>query len=146
MYGYGDVLNPDDDTVDVLEDMLLMFWGDLCMKSLAVSSTGRVRIGDVTFVLRKDARKLGRVLELIALEKELAKARNTLGADVTVKGAGAKEFTSTTTTAAGSRSQDADDDFNDLSDDPDFIIPPLPSAQAQAQAKKDDDFDDIMLE
>ncbi|KAJ3193000.1 hypothetical protein HDU82_002983, partial [Entophlyctis luteolus] len=29
MYGYGDVLNPDDDTVDVLEDMLLMFWGDL---------------------------------------------------------------------------------------------------------------------
>ncbi|KAI9341440.1 transcription initiation factor IID, 18kD subunit-domain-containing protein [Obelidium mucronatum] len=81
MYGYGDVLNPAEDTAEVMEDMLLMFMEDLCTKAVQSSSNGRIKMTDLTYVLRKDPKKLGRVLELIALEKELNKARSSLGND-----------------------------------------------------------------
>ncbi|KAJ3244316.1 Transcription initiation factor TFIID subunit 13 [Chytriomyces hyalinus] len=75
MYGYGDTFNPADDTVDVMEDILLMFLEDLCTKALKCSTSNRLKLTDLTFVLRKDPKKLGRVLELITAERELAKAR-----------------------------------------------------------------------
>ncbi|ORY44304.1 TFIID-18kDa-domain-containing protein [Rhizoclosmatium globosum] len=100
MYGNGDVLNPAEDTADVMEDMLLMFIEDLCTKTLQASSNGRLKLTDLTYVLRKDPKKLGRVLELIALDKELAKTRNAMGDEATLKGKN----------LGGKRMRDDDDD------------------------------------
>ncbi|KAI8612617.1 transcription initiation factor IID, 18kDa subunit, partial [Chytriomyces sp. MP71] len=78
MYGYGDVPNPADDTAEVMEDMLLLFMEDVCTKALRCSASSRLKLTDLTYVLRKDPKKLGRVLELIALDKELTKTRYAL--------------------------------------------------------------------
>ncbi|KAJ3119856.1 Transcription initiation factor TFIID subunit 13 [Physocladia obscura] len=172
MYGYGDVIDPADDTVDVVEDMLIMFLEDVvayqlsndsiqCAKAVSASNTGRIRIADITFALRKDPRKLARVLELIATEKEIAKARNVGGEDVQMKGraaGGAFDFDQN----KRRRTDDDDDDddyygeknndaaFSDDTNDFPTLAEIKLRQQQQQQVNKsnnpDDDYDDILLE
>ncbi|KAJ3079571.1 Transcription initiation factor TFIID subunit 13 [Rhizoclosmatium hyalinum] len=140
MYGNGDVLNPAEDTADVMEDMLLMFIEDLCTKTLQASSNGRLKLTDLTYVLRKDPKKLGRVLELIALDKELAKTRNAMGDEATLKGKN----------LGGKRMRDDDDDDGRGSGDERYeggLALPNNSDQNQQrdQDNEDDEYDDIMV-
>ncbi|KAJ3016445.1 UNVERIFIED_CONTAM: Transcription initiation factor TFIID subunit 13 [Siphonaria sp. JEL0065] len=144
MYGYGDVPNPAEDTADVMEDMLLMFMEDLCTKALHSSNNGRIKLTDLTYVLRKDPKKLGRVLELIALDKELAKTRSAMGDDpmMQVKGKA----------GLGKRTREDDDDGDNSGDDgrglafPDITAQNTNSSRSGGgdQDEIEDDYDDIL--
>lgn len=76
MYGFGDSTHPDPDSVNVMEDILIDYINDTCIQAAKVSGRkGKVTVDDFKFVLRKDAKKMARVEELIAMNKEIEKVR-----------------------------------------------------------------------
>ncbi|KAJ1811744.1 hypothetical protein LPJ56_004173 [Coemansia sp. RSA 2599] len=77
MYGFGDAMPPLSESVDVLEDILIDYINDVCVQAAKVSGKkGKVGVDDFKFVLRKDPKKLARVEELIARNKEIESARS----------------------------------------------------------------------
>ncbi|KAI8321445.1 transcription initiation factor-like protein TFIID subunit 13 [Martensiomyces pterosporus] len=76
MYGFGDSMAPLPDSVDVLEDILIDYINSMCVQAAKVSGRrGKVNVEDFKFILRKDPKKLARVEELIAMNKEIETAR-----------------------------------------------------------------------
>ncbi|RKP08704.1 transcription initiation factor IID, 18kD subunit-domain-containing protein [Thamnocephalis sphaerospora] len=76
MYGFGDVANPDHDTVNVLEEMVVDYISDMCHQAARLSSKGgKVTVDDFKFVLRNDGKKLARVEELIRMSEDIKAAR-----------------------------------------------------------------------
>ncbi|PVU84597.1 hypothetical protein BB559_007539 [Furculomyces boomerangus] len=76
MYGFGDSINPNPETVNLLEDLLIDYINEICIKAASVSGKRqRVTVDDFKFALRKDPKKLARVEELISLNKEIENAR-----------------------------------------------------------------------
>ncbi|KAI8843641.1 P-loop containing nucleoside triphosphate hydrolase protein [Chytridium lagenaria] len=76
MYGFGDVPNPADDTAEVLEDLLNIYINDMCQKVQSTIKGRKPKVADFLYVLRRDPKKLVRVHELLASEKELTQAKN----------------------------------------------------------------------
>ncbi|KAJ2452675.1 Anaphase-promoting complex subunit 1 [Coemansia sp. RSA 2336] len=77
MYGFGDTLPPLPESVDVLEDILIDYINNTCIQAAKVSGRrSKVTVDDFKFVLRKDPKKLARVEELIAMNKEIETARS----------------------------------------------------------------------
>ncbi|KAJ3416877.1 Transcription initiation factor TFIID subunit 13 [Chytridiales sp. JEL 0842] len=81
MYGYGDVPNPAEDTCDVMEDLLMIYINDLCSKITTVTGGRRTKVSDVLYVLRSDPKKLVRVKQLLAADKDLTKAKAIMNLD-----------------------------------------------------------------
>ncbi|KAF9562014.1 hypothetical protein EC968_005417 [Mortierella alpina] len=76
MYGFGDVLNPSNDAVAVLEDMLIEYLTDTCAQAAAVADKrGKVIVEDFKFVLRKDTKKRARVDELLYMNEDIRRAK-----------------------------------------------------------------------
>ncbi|KAJ2398869.1 hypothetical protein GGI23_002989 [Coemansia sp. RSA 2559] len=76
MYGFGDVISPLPESVDVMEDILVDFINSVCVQAATVSGRkNKISIEDFKFILRKDPKKLARVEELIAMNKEIEVAR-----------------------------------------------------------------------
>ncbi|KAG0290568.1 hypothetical protein BGZ96_005962 [Linnemannia gamsii] len=76
MYGFGDVPNPANDAVGVLEDMLIEYLTDTCTQAAAVADKrGKVNVEDFKFVLRKDAKKRARVDELLYMNEDIRRAK-----------------------------------------------------------------------
>ncbi|KAK3821434.1 MAG: transcription initiation factor IID, 18kD subunit-domain-containing protein [Benniella sp.] len=76
MYGFGDVPNPSNDAVGVLEDMLIEYLTDTCIQAAAVAEKrGKVNVEDFKFVLRKDAKKRARVEELLYMNEDIRRAK-----------------------------------------------------------------------
>ncbi|KAJ2884865.1 hypothetical protein IWW38_005379 [Coemansia aciculifera] len=76
MYGFGDSMSPLPESVDVLEDILVDYINNMCVQAAKVSGRrGKVVVDDFKFVLRKDTKKLARVEELLAMNKEIEVAR-----------------------------------------------------------------------
>ncbi|KAJ1986511.1 hypothetical protein GGI04_006188 [Coemansia thaxteri] len=76
MYAFGDTMAPAPESVDVLEDILVDYVNSMCVQAAKVSGRrGKVTVDDFKFVLRKDPKKLARVEELIAMNKEIETAR-----------------------------------------------------------------------
>ncbi|KAF9332568.1 hypothetical protein BGZ91_011648 [Linnemannia elongata] len=76
MYGFGDVPNPANDAVGVLEDMLIEYLTDTCTQAAAVADRrGKVNVEDFKFVLRKDAKKRARVDELLYMNEDIRRAK-----------------------------------------------------------------------
>ncbi|KAJ1664379.1 hypothetical protein IW140_004116 [Coemansia sp. RSA 1813] len=77
MYGFGDDISPLPESVDVMEDILVDFINSVCVQAATVSGRkNKVSVEDFKFVLRKDPKKLARVEELIAMNKEIEVARS----------------------------------------------------------------------
>ncbi|KAJ1935785.1 hypothetical protein FBU59_005272 [Linderina macrospora] len=77
MYGFGDSISPLPESVNVLEDILVDYINDTCIQAAkAAGKRGRVTVEDFKFALRKDPKKLARVEELIAMNKEIETARS----------------------------------------------------------------------
>ncbi|KAJ1862669.1 hypothetical protein LPJ57_006346 [Coemansia sp. RSA 486] len=77
MYGFGDTMPPLSESVDVLEDILIDYINDVCVQAAKVSGRkGKVGVDDFKFALRKDRKKLARVEELIASNKDIENARS----------------------------------------------------------------------
>ncbi|KAI9015114.1 transcription initiation factor-like protein TFIID subunit 13 [Gaertneriomyces semiglobifer] len=75
MYGFGDVPNPSQDSVELMEDMLTMYLSDMCKQVRKHSTTAKPKTADFLHVLRHDPKKLARAHELLALDRDLKKAR-----------------------------------------------------------------------
>jgi len=75
MYGFGDDQNPYTESVDLLEDLVIQFIGEISMRALEMGRSGRISVEDVMHIARKDPRKYARVKDLLLMNEELKKAR-----------------------------------------------------------------------
>jgi transcription initiation factor TFIID subunit 13 len=77
MYGFGDDPNPRQESVDLIEDLVMEYIVQLCQEALNTAnvSGSKVKIEDFLFVLRKDEKKLRRAEELLYRFDELQRAR-----------------------------------------------------------------------
>lgn len=89
LYGFGDVESPRQDTVEILEDMVVEYISDTIIRAQSVSqvvtpassyggtttSLSKLRVEDIIYVLRNDSKKLARVEELLFMNKVVEKAR-----------------------------------------------------------------------
>ncbi|OIR59090.1 MAG: transcription initiation factor TFIID subunit 13 [Amphiamblys sp. WSBS2006] len=86
VYGFGDVSEPREDTVDVVERIAEEYIQALGKHTertahLSREKRSRVRVDDVMFVLRNDKRKLARVEELLYLDTVFTKIKSCLNTD-----------------------------------------------------------------
>lgn len=80
LYAFGDVSDPYPETVAALEDILTDYIVDTCheaAKMAEIAGRQKIKVDDFKFLLRNDARKLGRAEELLVLQKEFVEARKT---------------------------------------------------------------------
>ncbi|KAF9433649.1 hypothetical protein BGZ76_009169 [Entomortierella beljakovae] len=77
MYGFGDVPNPANDAVGVMEDMVIEYLTDTCMQAAVIADKrgGKVNVEDFKFVLRNDAKKRSRVEELLYMNEDIRRAK-----------------------------------------------------------------------
>lgn len=84
MYGFGDDPSPHPDSVQLVEDLALQYLHQFLQDCLLVSQqagSGKVRLEDVMFALRRDGKKTARVEELLFMNEELKKARRAFEVD-----------------------------------------------------------------
>lgn len=93
LYAFGDVPTPLPETVKILDEIVTDFIIETChaaASSAAYARRQKIKVDDFKFAIRRDERMLGRVLELLGLERELREARRQFDADDDrVAGAGA---------------------------------------------------------
>lgn len=80
MYAFGDVQNPYNESVAVFEDILQEYIINICHEAHRVARTAnrqKIKVDDFKFALRNDERKLGRVEELLVMQREINEARKT---------------------------------------------------------------------
>ncbi|KAL0084591.1 transcription initiation factor IID, 18kD subunit-domain-containing protein [Phycomyces blakesleeanus] len=76
MYGFGDVQNPAADSIAVMDDLVIDYITEMCLKASKVAENrGKVRVEDFKHILRKDAKKLARVEELIYMSEDIRRAK-----------------------------------------------------------------------
>jgi len=77
MYGFGDDRNPANDTVNVMEEILVEYIMDVCQTAGASSRKARLSIEDLRRALSRpaDAKKLARMEELLFMQEDIKRAR-----------------------------------------------------------------------
>ncbi|OLL22205.1 NADH-ubiquinone oxidoreductase 19 subunit, mitochondrial, partial [Neolecta irregularis DAH-3] len=76
MYAFGDENPPAADTVAILEDIVLDYLNEMCLEAARIAGPrNKIKVDDFKFALRKDPRKLGRVEELLSMQKLINEAR-----------------------------------------------------------------------
>lgn len=71
---FGDDRNPLPETVKVLDEIITDFVIETCHEAAQVASYARrakIKVDDFKFILRRDPRKLGRVAELLSMDREI---------------------------------------------------------------------------
>ncbi|MCJ1361646.1 Transcription initiation factor TFIID subunit 13 [Acarospora aff. strigata] len=78
LHAFGDVPNPLPETIKTLDEIVTDFIIETCHSAALHASYARrqkIKVDDFKFAIRRDERMLGRVLELLALDRELREAR-----------------------------------------------------------------------
>ncbi|KAJ2963897.1 hypothetical protein NQZ79_g1050 [Umbelopsis isabellina] len=76
IYGAGDVPQPASDTVALMDDLIIDYIAEMCLKAAKVAEKrGKVKVDDIKFILRKDPKKMARVEELIYMDDHIRKAK-----------------------------------------------------------------------
>uniref|UniRef100_A0A915ENR8 Transcription initiation factor TFIID subunit 13 n=1 Tax=Ditylenchus dipsaci TaxID=166011 RepID=A0A915ENR8_9BILA len=75
LYGFGDNKSPADNTMDVLEQIVVDYIRQVCQKALAVGKPNKLLLEDIHYLIRRDQKKFSRVKELLSMSEELKKAR-----------------------------------------------------------------------
>ncbi|GBE81966.1 transcription initiation factor IID, 18kD subunit-domain-containing protein [Sparassis latifolia] len=77
MYGFGDDRNPANDTVNVMEEILIEYIVDVCQTALTPGKKSRLSIEDLRRALSRpaDAKKLARMEELLFMQEDIKRAR-----------------------------------------------------------------------
>lgn len=77
MYGFGDDRNPSNDTVSVMEEILIEYITDVCQVAGGNSRRARLSIEDLRKALSRpaDAKKLARLEELLFMQEDIKRAR-----------------------------------------------------------------------
>ncbi|KAI4270240.1 MAG: hypothetical protein LQ337_006803 [Flavoplaca oasis] len=84
LYAHGDDEDPLPETVRVLDEITTDFIIETChaaSRHATLNGRQKVKLEDFKFVVRKDDRLLGRMMELIGMEKELKEARKGFNTD-----------------------------------------------------------------
>lgn len=75
---FGDDFNPLHETVKTLDEIITDYIIETChaaAQCAAYSHRQKIKVDDFKFALRKDPKKLGRVTELLQMEKDIRRAR-----------------------------------------------------------------------
>ena len=78
LYGFGDDVNPLPETVRVLDDIVSDFIIETChgaAQAAQISGRQKIKVDDFKFAIRKNEEMLGRVQELLGMDRELKEAR-----------------------------------------------------------------------
>ncbi|KAL7283467.1 hypothetical protein ACG7TL_002899 [Trametes sanguinea] len=77
MYGFGDDRNPANDTVNVMEEILIEYIVDICQVASGGGKKSRLSIEDLRRALSRpaDAKKLARMEELLFMQEDIKRAR-----------------------------------------------------------------------
>uniref|UniRef100_A0A914LDT8 RNA helicase n=1 Tax=Meloidogyne incognita TaxID=6306 RepID=A0A914LDT8_MELIC len=75
LYGFGDEKQPAENTLEVLEQIVMDYIREVCRKALEVGKPNRINLEDIHYLIRRDQKKFGRVKELLSLSEELKRAR-----------------------------------------------------------------------
>ncbi|THH16355.1 hypothetical protein EW146_g4273 [Bondarzewia mesenterica] len=77
MFGFGDDRNPANDTVNVMEEILVEYIADVCQTALSGTKKARLSIEDLRRALSRpaDAKKLARMEELLFMQEDIKRAR-----------------------------------------------------------------------
>lgn len=75
LYGFGDDKNPYQETVALVEELVIGYITDTTKQALDIGKPNKITLEDITYVIRKDKRKAIRAKELIYLNEEIKKAR-----------------------------------------------------------------------
>jgi len=95
MYGFGDVSQPLEETIAVVEELAVMYMRDLAVRAVALARKETIKVtfrtSDVLFAVRKDRKKLWRGGEAVAFHKSLEQHKAEISVkdtidDVTVTG------------------------------------------------------------
>jgi transcription initiation factor TFIID subunit 13 len=82
MYGFGDVQEPDKETVDLVEDMTLDYVTNFAHRCMEVSARrGKLQTEDLLYLIRNDEKKVQRVNELLDMNMQLKEARKNFSTD-----------------------------------------------------------------
>ncbi|KAL9029373.1 MAG: hypothetical protein Q9196_002380 [Gyalolechia fulgens] len=84
LYAHGDDPDPLPETVRVLDEIVTDIIIETChaaSRHATLNNRQKVKLEDFKFVVSKDERLLGRMIELIGMEKELKKARKVFDTD-----------------------------------------------------------------
>jgi transcription initiation factor TFIID subunit 13 len=76
MYGFGDAKEPDPESIELMEEMLVDYLENVAHRSMDVASRrGRMQTEDLLYVIRNDRKKFARVDELLEMNAKLKEAR-----------------------------------------------------------------------
>ena len=75
MHGFGDDPNPYNETVDLVEDLVVDFITEMSLKSMDVGKKGKIHVDDLLFLIRRDPKKYARVRDLLQMNEELKQAK-----------------------------------------------------------------------
>lgn len=66
---------PYDKTLELLETIVTNYIQQMCQLALQVGKSGKLALEDIHYLIRRDAKKFGRVKDLLSMSEELKKAR-----------------------------------------------------------------------
>ena len=69
MYGFGDVAKPLEESINVVEELAIMYMRDLAANAANQSRRDVIKTSDVLFAVRKDAKKMWRGREALSFHK-----------------------------------------------------------------------------
>ena len=75
MHGFGDDVNPYNESVDMVEDLVIEFITEMSVKAMEVGKKGKIHVDDILFLIRKDSKKYARVRDLLTMNEELKQAK-----------------------------------------------------------------------
>ncbi len=81
MHGSGDDTNPYNETVELVEELVIQFITEMTLKAMEVGKSGRVHVNDVVFIIRKDRKKYSRVKDLLTMKEQIDKAKKAFSED-----------------------------------------------------------------
>eukprot|EP00002_Diphylleia_rotans_P016409 TRINITY_DN3192_c0_g1_i2.p1 TRINITY_DN3192_c0_g1~~TRINITY_DN3192_c0_g1_i2.p1 ORF type:complete len:385 (+),score=96.35 TRINITY_DN3192_c0_g1_i2:156-1310(+) len=82
MYGFGDDRSPLEESVDLMNDLVIDYITDITRQAVSVSTVpGKLKLEDFFYVLRKDPKKYNRAKELMSMKQIIRKAKQAVPKD-----------------------------------------------------------------
>jgi transcription initiation factor TFIID subunit 13 len=75
MHGFGDDPNPYNETVELIDDLVVQFITEMSAKAMEIGKKGKITVDDILYLTRNDHKKHARVKDLLAMNEELKQAK-----------------------------------------------------------------------
>eukprot|EP00743_Colponemidia_sp_Colp-15_P007269 GILK01007850.1.p1 GENE.GILK01007850.1~~GILK01007850.1.p1 ORF type:complete len:145 (+),score=35.17 GILK01007850.1:33-437(+) len=94
LYGFGDVVNPLSETVDLAEDLVVEYMEEMTKKAIQRThrqGNSRMKLQDLIDLIKEDKKKCERARNLVHMHDVVAKAKKAVDVDEMIKGIAAEE-------------------------------------------------------